>query len=309
MKIVISGGTGFLGRPLTDALAHDGHSIVVLTRGSSSNSATARRVTWQPDGTVGSWSSEIDGADVVINLNGESIGERRWSATQKQRILDSRVAATRSLVAAVRRSTAPPSVMVSGSAVGYYGPLDDQIATEHTPPGRDFLADVCVKWEAEANRALSPRTRVVCVRTGLPLARDGGALPRMLPPFWFGAGGPIGSGRQYWPWIHRQDWIDVVRFAIGNPQIVGPMNATAPNPVTNRDFARALGRAMHRPAFLPAPGFALKLLLGEMAEGLLLSGQRAIPAKAQQHGFKFAYETLDRALANLFGGSRSGGTP
>lgn len=309
MKIVISGGTGFLGRPLTDALAHEGHSIVVLTRGTSSNSATARRVTWQPDGTVGSWSSEIDGADVVINLNGESIGERRWSATQKQRILDSRVAATRSLVAAVRRSTAPPSVMVSGSAVGYYGPLDDQIATEHTPPGRDFLADVCVKWEAEANRALSPRTRVVCVRTGLPLARDGGALPRMLPPFWFGAGGPIGSGRQYWPWIHRQDWIDVVRFAIGNPQIVGPMNATAPNPVTNRDFARALGRAMHRPAFLPAPGFALKLLLGEMAEGLLLSGQRAIPAKAQQHGFKFAYETLDRALANLFGGSRSGGTP
>jgi len=309
MKIVISGGTGFLGRPLTDALAHDGHSIVVLTRGSSSNSATARRVTWQPDGTVGSWSSEIDGADVVINLNGESIGERRWSATQKQRILDSRVAATRSLVAAVRRSTAPPSVMVSGSAVGYYGPLDDQIATEHTPPGRDFLADVCVKWEAEANRALSPRTRVVCVRTGLPLARDGGALPRMLPPFWFGAGGPIGSGRQYWPWIHRQDWIDVVRFAIGNPQIVGPMNATAPNPVTNQAFARALGHAMHRPAFLPAPGFALKLLLGEMAEGLLLSGQRAIPAKAQQHGFKFAYETLDRALANLFGGSRSGGTP
>ena len=309
MKIVISGGTGFLGRPLTDALAHDGHSIVVLTRGSSSNSATARRVTWQPDGTVGSWSSEIDGADVVINLNGESIGERRWSATQKQRILDSRVAATRSLVAAVRRSTAPPSVMVSGSAVGYYGPLDDQIATEHTPPGRDFLADVCVKWEAEANRALSPRTRVVCVRTGLPLARDGGALPRMLPPFWFGAGGPIGSGRQYWPWIHRQDWIDVVRFAIGNPQIVGPMNATAPNPVTNQAFARALGHAMHRPAFLPAPGFALRLLLGEMAEGLLLSGQRAIPAKAQQHGFKFAYETLDRALANLFGGSRSGGTP
>jgi hypothetical protein len=131
----------------------------------------------------------------------------------------------------------------------------------------------------------------------------------MLPPFWFGAGGPIGSGRQYWPWIHRQDWIDVVRFAIGNPQIVGPMNATAPNPVTNQAFARALGRAMHRPAFLPAPGFALKLLLGEMAEGLLLSGQRAIPAKAQQHGFKFAYETLDRALANLFGGSRSGGTP
>jgi uncharacterized protein (TIGR01777 family) len=300
MKIVISGGTGFLGRPLTDALAHDGHSIVVLTRGSPSTDAIARRVSWQPDGAVGSWAPEIDGADVVVNLNGESIGARRWSAAQKQRILDSRLNATKSLVGAIRRATAPPPLLVSGSAVGYYGSLDDQIATEHTPPGRDFLADVCVKWEAEANRALSPQTRVVCIRTGLPLERDGGALPQMLPPFWFGAGGPVGSGRQYWPWIHRQDWIDLVRFAISNTQIVGPMNATAPNPVTNREFAKALGQAMHRPAFMPAPGFALKLLLGEMAEGLLLSGQRAVPTKAQQYGFKFAYETLDHALANLF---------
>lgn len=300
MKIVISGGTGFLGRPLTDALAHDGHAIVVLTRASASTGTLARRVSWQPDGTVGSWASEIDGADVVINLNGESIGGRRWSAAQKQRILDSRVNATKSLVAATRRATTPPSVFVSGSAVGYYGPLDDQIVTEHTPAGHDFLADVCAKWEAEANRALSARTRVVCIRTGLPLERDGGALPRMLPPFWFGAGGPIGSGRQYWPWIHRQDWIDLVRFAMSDTAIVGPMNATAPNPVTNREFAKALGRAMHRPALIPAPGFALRLLLGEMADGLLLSGQRAVPAKAQQHGFKFAYETLDHALANLF---------
>jgi hypothetical protein len=300
MKIVIAGGTGFLGRPLTDALAHDGHSIVVLTRGSPSAGASVRRVAWQPDGSVGGWASELDGADAVINLTGESIGGRRWSAAQKQRILDSRLNATKSLLGATRRAAAPPPLLVSGSAVGYYGPLGDQIATEHTPPGRDFLADVCVKWEAEANRALSPQTRVVCVRTGLVLERDGGALPQMLPPFWFGAGGPVGSGRQYWPWIHRQDWIDLVRFAISDTQIVGPMNATAPNPVTNREFAKALGHATHRPAFMPAPAFALKLLLGEMAEGLLLSGQRAVPAKAQQHGFKFGYETLDHALANLF---------
>lgn len=300
MKIVISGGTGFLGRPLTDALSHDGHSIVMLTRGAASKSATARRVTWQPDGSVGNWASEIDGADVVINLNGESIGGRRWSAAQKQRILDSRINATKSLVSAMRRAATRPSLLVSGSAVGYYGPLGDQIATEHLPAGRDFLADVCVKWEAEANRAMSSHTRVVCIRTGLPLERDGGALPRMLPPFWIGAGGPIGSGRQYWPWIHRQDWIDLVRFAMSTPQIVGPMNATAPNPVTNREFAKALGHAMHRPALMPAPGFALELLLGEMADALLLSGQRAIPAKALQYGFKFAYETLDHALANLF---------
>lgn len=300
MKIVIAGGTGFLGRPLADALAHDGHSIVVLTRGSPSTGGIARLVTWRPDGSVGSWASEIDGAGVVINLTGESIGGRRWSAAQKQRILDSRLDATKSLLGAMRRVTTPPPLLVSGSAVGYYGPLDDQIATEHTPPGRDFLADVCVKWEAEANRALSSQTRVVCIRSGLILERDGGALPQMLPPFWFGAGGPVGSGRQYWPWIHRQDWIDLVRFAISNAQIAGPMNATAPNPVTNREFAKALGHAIHRPALVPAPGFALKLLLGEMAEGLLLSGQRAVPAKAQQHGFKFGYETLDHALANLF---------
>ena len=299
MKIVISGGTGFLGQPLTDALAQDGHAIVVLTRGPSATGSVARRVTWQPNGSTGTWAAEIDGAGAVINLAGESIGARRWSASQKDRILDSRVHATRSLVEAIHHAAAPPAVFVSASAVGYYGPLNDQLATEETPAGEDFLASVCVQWEAEAMRAVG-RTRVVCVRTGLPLERDGGALPRMLPPFWLGAGGPIGSGGQYWPWIHRQDWIELVRFAIANASVAGPINATAPQPVTNREFATRLGHAMHRPSFMPAPGFALKLLLGEMAEGLLLSGQRAIPAKAQRLGFKFAYETLDHALANLF---------
>jgi uncharacterized protein (TIGR01777 family) len=198
------------------------------------------------------------------------------------------------------RVPTPPPVMISGSAVGYYGPLDDRIATEETPPGQDFLASVCVKWETEALRAASGRTRVVCIRTGLPLERDGGALPQMLPPFWFGVGGPIGSGRQYWPWIHRQDWIDLVRFAIATSTVSGPMNATAPQPVPNRAFAKALGNAVHRPAFMPAPGFALKLLLGEMADALLLSGQRAVPAKAERLGFRFTYPRLDEALAALF---------
>jgi uncharacterized protein len=301
MKIVISGGTGFLGRPLTQALAHDGHTIVVLTRGTATADRLTRRVTWRPDGSVGDWAVEIEGAGAAINLAGESIGGRRWSAGQKQRILDSRLRATKSLREAIGRAATPPAVLVSGSAVGYYGPLDDRIATEDTPPGHDFLAEVCVKWEAEANHAASTRTRVVCVRTGLVLERDGGALPQMLPPFWFGAGGPVGSGRQFWPWIHRQDWIDLVRFALATPAVVGPMNATAPQPVMNREFAKALGHAVRRPAFMPAPGFALKLLLGEMADGLLLSGQRAVPAKAQTLGFTFKYENLDTALANLFG--------
>ena len=300
MKIVISGGTGFLGRPLSDALVHDGHSVVLLTRGQPSAGTSIRRVTWQPDGAVGPWASEIDGAGAVINLAGESIASRRWSDAQKRRILDSRVLATRSLSEAIRRAATPPSVFISGSAVGYYGPLDDRIATEETAPGSDFLASVCVQWEAEATKASSTRTRVVCIRTGLPLERDGGALPPMLMPFWFGAGGPVGSGRQYWPWIHRKDWIDLVRFAVANAACAGPLNATAPQPVMNRDFARALGHAMHRPAFMPAPAFALKLMMGEMAEALVLSGQRAVPAKAQRLGFKYTYETLDAALATLF---------
>ncbi|HEY7172564.1 MAG TPA: TIGR01777 family oxidoreductase [Vicinamibacterales bacterium] len=301
MKIVISGATGFLGRPLAATLALDGHTVVALSRGgSAAPPGTERLVPWKPDGTAGAWAAELDGAGAVINLAGESIAGGRWTAARKRRILDSRLQATRSLVEAIGRARTPPAVLLSGSAVGYYGPLQDQVATEDTPAGSDFLAKVCVAWEEEASRAQSSRTRVVFVRTGLVLERDGGALPQMLPPFRFGVGGPVGSGRQYWPWIHRQDWIDLVRFALSTPAIAGPLNATAPAPVRNADFARALGRAMHRPAFMPAPGFALKLLLGEMAEGLLLSGQRAVPAKAQRHGYTFAYPDLDNALAVLF---------
>ena len=299
MKIVISGGTGFLGRPLTDALARDGHTVVVLSRQAAPGGSKVRRVAWVPDGSTGPWAAEIDGADAVVNLAGESIAGHRWSAAHKQRVFDSRHLATKSIVAAIARAAVPPSVLVSGSAVGYYGPLDDRVVTEDTPAGRDFLASVCVAWEAAAMEAAG-RTRVVCVRTGLALERDGGALPPMLPPFWFGAGGPVGSGRQYWPWIHRQDWIDVVRFALANGAVTGPLNATGPRPVMNREFARALGRAMHRPAFMPAPAFALKLLLGEMAEALILSGQRAVPAKAERLGYKFKFETLDAALSTLF---------
>ena len=214
MKIVIAGGTGFLGSPLTARLASEGHDVTILTRRAGSAGTGARTVAWTPDGTPGQWAAELDGADAVVNLAGESIAGKRWSVAQKQAILDSRVNATRSLVSAIVRASRPPAVFVSGSAVGYYGPRGDELVTEATPPGRDFLARVCVQWEDEANRAAGPQTRVVCVRTGLVLERDGGALPQMLPPFKFGAGGPVGSGRQYWPWIHRADWIDLVRWSI-----------------------------------------------------------------------------------------------
>src|SRR5439155_2118928 len=183
-----------------------------------------------------------------------------------------------------------------GSAVGDYGPRGDEVATEDTAPGDAFLARVCVQWESEAARATTPRTRVVLVRTGLVLERDGGALPQMLPPFWIGAGGPVGSGRQYWPWIHRQDWIDLVRWTIRTADLSGPINATAPVPVTNREFARTLGRVIRRPAVMRAPAFALRLMLGEMADALLLSGQRVVPAKAERHGFTFRYARLEDAL-------------
>jgi uncharacterized protein (TIGR01777 family) len=190
-------------------------------------------------------------------------------------------------------------VLVNGSAVGYYGPHGDDLVTEDTRAGADFLAQVCLQWEAEAERASSNRTRVVCIRTGLVLERDGGALPQMLLPFRLGAGGPVGSGLQYWPWIHRDDWIGLVHWAIQTASASGPLNATAPEPVTNRDFARALGRAMHRPAFMPMPASALRLLLGEMADGLLLSGQRAIPERALRAGFVFTYTRVDDALGAI----------
>ena len=208
--------------------------------------------------------------------------------------------ATRSIVAAIRAADSPPVLLVSGSAVGYYGPRADEIATEQTPAGADFLASVCVQWESEAARAASPRTRLAFIRTGLVLERDGGALPQMLPPFWIGAGGPVGTGRQYWPWIHRRDWIDLVRWTMRTAHVSGPINATAPLPVTNREFARTLGRVIHRPAAIPAPSFALRLILGEMADALLLSGQRAVPEKAERHGFKFSYARLEDALRAIF---------
>ena len=302
MRIVLAGGTGFLGRALAASLAAESHEIAILTRRHGSPKANgARFVQWAPDGSSNGFARAIDGADVVVNLAGESIAGRRWSLAHKKRILESRINATRSLATAIARADHPPPIFISGSAVGIYGTHGDDLVTEETPPGSDFLADVAVQWEAEARRAASPQTRVTCIRTGLVLERDGGALPEMLLPFKLFAGGPVGSGRQYWPWIHREDWVGLVRWSISQPNGGGPMNATAPNPVTNAEFARALGRALKRPAFMPAPAFALRLALGEMADALLLNGQRAVPAKAQRQGYQFKYARLDDALQAIFG--------
>lgn len=300
MKIILAGGTGFLGRSLAGALRAEGHHVVVLTRRPRSNGEGLRYVRWDPDGQIGPWAVTLEGADGVVNLAGEPIAARRWTPAQKERLRASRRDATGSLARAIRAMPRPPPVLVNASAVGYYGSRGEEELTERSAPGADFLATVCVKWEADAEAAHSARTRVALVRTGIVLERDGGALAKMLLPFRLFAGGPIGSGRQYMSWIHRADWIDLVRWILRTPAADGPINATAPNPVTNATFSRALGRAIHRPALLPTPAFALRLALGEMADALLLSSQRVLPARAVELGFEFRYTNLDSALAAIF---------
>jgi hypothetical protein len=304
MRIVIAGGSGFLGSALANSLDAAGHQVQILTRQPALAAARGpgrfEHITWTPDGTAnGFWTSPCSGADVIVNLVGESIGSGRWTAARKSRLRGSRVFATRSLARFVAESEQPPALMVSASAIGFYGDRGNDILTEGEGPGRDFLAELSAEWEREAQAAQSERTRVVVLRTGIVLDPAEGALARMLPPFRLRAGGPFGSGRQYMSWIHRDDWVSLAKWAIETPAVRGPVNVTAPHPVPNAHFARALGRALDRPAFIPAPGFALRLLLGEMAGPLLLYSQRVVPARALAGGFRFAHPDLDRALADL----------
>ena len=308
-RILVAGGTGLLGRALSDALAQGGHDVIVLTRQPSSvtidpshaatTHAGVRLAPWTPDGTAGPWAALLDGATAVVNLAGESIGAGRWSSSRKARLRESRFDATRSLVAGLAACAAPPAVLLSGSAVGYYGPRGDERLTEASPAGSDFLAQLCAEWEAIAGRAAASVRRVVIVRTGLVLDRTGGALPRMVAPFRFYAGGPLGAGSQYISWIHIDDWVALVTWAIDHPALSEPVNATAPGPVTNREFARAVGAVLGRPAWLPAPAIALRALLGEMADALLLGGQRVIPDRALGQGFRFRYPELRPALDSV----------
>lgn len=296
VKVVVAGGSGFLGGALRKALLADGHAVANLTRRTTPHAADD--ITWVPNGTAaGPWVQAIDGVDAVVNLAGEGIADARWSESRKRALVDSRLAATRSLVAAISRAAKPPSVFVSASGIGYYGPRGDELVTEATPAGGDFLANVCVQWEREAEQAASV-TRVAIVRTGMVLHPDGGALGKMLLPFQVGVGGPIGTGTQWTPWIHRADWVDLVRWMIAESAARGAFNGSAPEPVRNAEFTRALGRALRRPAFMPVPAFALRVLFGEMAE-ILLTGQRAVPARATETGFRFRFQKIDDALAHL----------
>jgi uncharacterized protein len=296
MRLVIAGATGFIGSALTERLLERGHSLCLLTRKAPPDADTARKMWryWTP-GTSGEWQAMIDGADGIINLAGEPIAGKHWTGPQKREILSSRTDVTRSIVEAIAKANRKPPILINGSAVGYYGPRGDEIVTEQTHAGGDFLASVCRAWEDEAKNAEKLGVRVVRLRTGIVLGRDGGALRKMIPPFRFFLGGPLGSGTQWMSWIHLEDEIGLIVHLLEKPQAQGPVNATAPNPVRMKDFAETLGKVMRRPAWAPVPSFALRLLLGEMAE-MLLTGQRAVPAAAEALGYHFRYGNLHDAL-------------
>jgi uncharacterized protein (TIGR01777 family) len=296
MTIILAGGSGFLGRHLRARLEHDGHRVLNLTR--SPKPGHPHDVPWQPDGSPGQLSAHLDGVAAVVNLAGENLAGNFWSEGRKKQLRDSRILATRTLVQAIAGCERPPAALISASAVGYYGPHGGETVTEQTPSGTDFLARLCVDWEHEARAAASASTRVVAVRSGLVLGADGGALEKMILPFKLGLGATLGSGDQYWPWIHVDDGVALVNWFIGAGSATGAFNVTAPVPVTNRAFTRTLGRVLRRPAVFNAPSFILKMGLGEMAD-MLLTGQRAVPAAAENMGFRFTYPELEPALRSL----------
>lgn len=298
MKIVVAGGSGFLGEPLVKRLLARGDDVAVLTR-NASHVRAGRAVEWDAR-SQGAWSDEAASADVVINLAGENVGEGRWTAERKKRMVASRVDATNAIVAALRRDASRPRTMINASAVGFYGNRGDEVLDEHSSRGDGFLAELVERWEAAAGEAES-LARLVVLRFGVVLDAEGGALQKMALPFKFGVGGPIGNGNQWLSWVDRGDVMKMVEWVIDREVARGIYNVTSPQPVRNREFARALGRVLHRPSFLPTPAFALRLVFGQMGEEVLLAGQRVVPRRAEAEGFAFACPSIEGALAHEFG--------
>lgn len=301
MSYVIAGGSGLMGRALAAAWLGDGAEVVVLSRSTAPDRLPdgARVVSW--DGrTVGAWAECIAAARAVVNLTGENVGEGRWTAARKRRLLSSRLEPTRALVEAIGRAGRRPEVLIQASAVGYYGDRGDELLTEAADPGRGFLPQLCQEWEGASAEVEALGVRRVLLRTGIVLARDGGALAKMLPAFRWGVAGPLGSGRQWFPWIHLEDAVAATRFLVEREALAGAVHVTAPEPVTNAEFTRALALVCRRPAVLRLPPFVLRTLFGEMAE-VLLGGQRAVPERLLAAGFRFRHPRLDGALAALLG--------
>jgi uncharacterized protein (TIGR01777 family) len=295
VKVVVTGGTGFLGRALVASLLGKGHEVAVVTRNPARADvpAGARPLGWSDLG------SAVDGAGAVVNLAGETIAQR-WTAAAKARIVGSRAEAAERVGAALRTARARHAVLVNASAVGFYGDRGTEELTEASAPGTGFLAETTVAWEEAARRAAPEGVRLVLLRTGIVLGEEGGALSKMLLPFRLGLGGPLGSGTQWMSWIHRGDLVSLAVAAVEDGRFEGPVNAVAPAPVTMREFASMLGKVLRRPAFAPAPAFALRAAMGEMAS-LVLDGQKALPGKASALGFRFRFPSLEPALRDILG--------
>jgi uncharacterized protein (TIGR01777 family) len=301
-RVLIAGGSGMIGRALAAELAAAGSEVVVLSRAARPEGPSppgVRFARW--DGlTAGAWSDEVEGAEAIVNLSGENLAAKRWSAARKRILVASRIAPTRALVAAVVGARRPPAVFLQASGVNLYAADGDEPKDENAPSGTGFLAGLVADWEAASEPVERAGVRRVLVRSGVVLARTGGALVRMLPPFRLGLGGPLGSGNQPFPWVHLADELAAIRFLLARDDLAGPFNLVAPEPATNAELSRALARALGRPCLLRVPAWLLRLLFGEMA-GVVLSGVPAVPRRLLEAGFRFGFPTLPRALADLVG--------
>jgi uncharacterized protein len=303
MKVVCTGGTGFVGAGLIPALLDQGHSVILLsrrkgTRGSPGN-PKVRTVSWNGR-DPGPWVKELDGAGGVVNFAGEPLDRKRWTPAQKSRIMESRINATRAIVAALGDVSRRPGVLINASAVGYYGDTGDRRVTEKSPPGEGLLAETCVRWEEEAWAARKLGVRAVVLRSAPALGDNGGALPKMVLAFKMYGGGPLGSGKQWFPWVHREDLVSVMLNALSNDSYSGPLNVVAPQAVTNKQFCKALGKVLRRPCWFRVPEAILHLALGEMAS-MVLTGQHVIPARLEELGYEFRFPKLEPALRDILG--------